>query len=226
MKKIRLIAVIFCLFSFTNIFAQNGINTHGFISTAGFSMGLHTNLDDLNTSIKESFPEYKEFNPLIQTGFMLGFGYYFKDRFYISTESFASSAPAISANENQYSEIRSYGSKLKFSYVFYRYQKHDFEVSVGLGGQYNSFLHTIKNEKGEYRPNLALSSLNTHLPIGLTWWIHKGKEAHVGERAVGISFEYNMHLHKGITTVTGFTSKTHYPNLPSNDLCLSIVLKM
>ncbi len=226
MKKIILVATILYFATATNLFAQKAIKPSGFISTAGFSMEFFSNFDNLNSSIKEVYPEYKEFTPYIKTGFSLGFGYYFKDRFYLLTESYASSAPAVSVHENQYSELRSYGSKLEFSYIFCRYKKFDFEASVGFGGQYNSYLHTIKDNLGEFRPNLALSSLNTIVPIGITWWIHKGEEAHIGERAVGISLDYNIIIHKGITTVTGFTEKTYFPNIESNALSLSIVLKM
>jgi hypothetical protein len=68
--------------------------------------------------------------------------------------------------------------------------------------------------------------LNTVVPLSLTWWIYKENEAHIGNRAVGISLDYNLIAHKGITTVTGFTQKAHYPNISSNNLWLSIVLKM
>jgi hypothetical protein len=87
-------------------------------------------------------------------------------------------------------------------------------------------LHTIKDEREEYKPNLALNSLNTVVPIGITWWINKAEEAHVGQRAVGISLDYNFIAHKGITTVTGFTKKEHFSNISSNNLWVSIVLKM
>jgi hypothetical protein len=226
MKKSILILAIICLTTNLNLVAQQNVKTSGFVSTASFTMGVLSNFKDLNTSIKASYPKYKAFNPFIQTGFTLGFGYYFKDRLSILTESYASSAPSVSAHEDQYSELRSYGSKLEIAYVFYRYKHYDFEFSVGFGGQYNNFLHTIKNEEEEFEPELALTSMNAIVPIGLTWWIYKDKQAHIGERAVGISIDYNLIAHKGITTVTGFTEKAHFPNISSNDLWISIVLKM
>lgn len=226
MKKSILILAIICLTTNSILVAQQNVKTSGFISTTSFTMGVLSNFNDLNASIKTNYPEYKAFNPIIQTGFTLGFGYYFKDRFSILTESYASSAPSVSAHEDQYSELRSYGSKLEISYVFYRYKHYDFEFSVGFGGQYNNFLHTIKTQEEEFEPKLALTSMNAIVPIGLTWWIYKDKRAHIGERAVGISIDYNLVAHKGITTVTGFTQKAHFPNISSNDLWLSIVLKM
>ncbi len=226
MKKTAFLLIISLFAINISLFAQNKTKSSGFISTAGFTMGFFSNFDDLNASIKSYYPEYKAFNPIMQTGFTLGFGYYFKDRFSILTESFASSAPSVSSHEDQYAELRSYGSKLEISYVFYRVKNFDFEFSIGIGGQYNSFLHTVKDEREEYKPNLALSSLNTVVPLSLTWWIYKAKEALIGERAVGISLDYNLIAHKGITSVTGFTQKAHYPNISSNNLWLSIVLKM
>jgi hypothetical protein len=226
MKKSAFILIVSLFVANISLFAQSNVKTSGFISTAGFTMGFFSKFDDLNRTINSYYPEYKDFNPIMQTGFTLGFGYYFKDRYTILTESFASSAPSVSVHENQYSELRSYGSKLEISYVFYRYKKFDFEFSIGIGGQYNSFLNTVKDEKEGYKPNLALSSMNTIVPIGLTWWIYKEKEIYVGGRAVGISLDYNFIAHKGITTVTGFSSKAHFPNISSNELWLSIVLKM
>lgn len=226
MKKTAFLLIISLFLTNISLFSQNKVKSSGFVSTAGFTMGFFSNFDDLNASIKSYYPDYKDFNPIMQTGFTLGFGYYFKDRFSILTESFASSAPSMSSYENQYAELRSYGSKLEVSYIFYRVKNFDFEFSIGLGGQYNSFLHTIKDEKEEYRPNLALNSLNTIVPVGFTWWIYKAKEAHISERAVGISIDYNIIAHKGITSVTGFNQKVHYPNISSNNLWLSIVLKM
>lgn len=226
MKKSAFFLIISLLCANISLFSQEKAKSSGFLSTAGFTMGFFSNFDDLNASVKTYYPEYKEFNPIMQTGFTLGFGYYFKDRFAILTESFASSAPSVSAHEDQYAELRSYGSKLEITYVFYRVKNFDFEFSVGIGGQYNSFLHTIKDEREEYKPNLALNSLNTVVPIGITWWINKAEEAHVGQRAVGISLDYNFIAHKGITTVTGFTKKEHFSNISSNNLWVSIVLKM
>lgn len=226
MKKAAFLLIISLFSTNISLFSQNKAKTSGFVSTAGFTMGFFSNFEELNSSIKSYYPEYKDFNPIMQTGFTLGFGYYLKDRFSILTESFASSAPSVSVHQDQYSELRSYGSKLEISYVFYRVKNFDFEFSIGLGGQYNSFLHTIKNKNEEYEPKLALTSLNTVVPLGFTWWIYKGNEAHIGNRAVGISLDYNLIAHKGITTVTGFTQKAHYPNISSNNLWLSIVLKM
>lgn len=226
MKKTAILLIISLFATNISLFSQNKTKTSGFVSTTSFTTGFISNSEDLNASIKSYYPEYKDFNPIMQTGFTLGFGYYFKDRFSILTESFASSAPSVSSHEDQYAELRSYGSKLELSYVFYRVRNFDFEFSIGIGGQYNSFLHTIKDKNEKYKPNLALSSLNTVVPIGLTWWIYKENEAHIGERAVGVSLDYNLIAHKGITTVTGFTQKAHYPNISSNNLWVSIVLKM
>ena len=226
MKKTAILLIISLFATNISLFSQNKTKTSGFVSTTSFTMGFISNFEDLNASIKSYYPEYKDFNPIMQTGFTLGFGYYFKDRFSILTESFASSAPSVSSHEDQYAELRSYGSKLELSYVFYRVRNFDFEFSIGIGGQYNSFLHTIKNKNEEYEPKLALTSLNTVVPLGFTWWIYKENEAHIGNRAVGISLDYNLIAHKGITTVTGFTQKAHYPNISSNNLWISIVLKM
>ncbi|MBR5254851.1 MAG: hypothetical protein IKV46_07440 [Bacteroidales bacterium] len=226
MKKTALFLIISLFATNISLFAQKKVKQSGFVSTAGFTMGFFSNFEDLNATIKTYYPEYKEFNPIMQTGFTLGFGYYWNNRFSILTESFASSAPSVSVHEDQYAELRSYGSKIEISYVFYRVKNFDFEFSVGIGGQYNSFLHTIKNEREEYKPNLALNSMNTIVPIGLTWWIYKDGIAGIGERAVGINLDYNFIAHKGITAVTGFTEKAHYPNISSNNLWLSIVLKM
>jgi hypothetical protein len=226
MKKLAFTLLLCCILSSNTLFSQNAVKTSGFISTASFTVGVISNFKDLNNAIKITYPEYKAFNPAIQTGFTLGFGYYFKNRFTIATESFVSSAPSVSAHENQYAELRNYGSKLEVSYVFYRYRNFDFEFSIGLGGQYNSFLHTIKNKNEKYEPKLALTSLNTVVPLSFTWWIYKENEAHIGNRAVGISLDYNIIAHKGITTITGFTEKTYFPNIESNALSLSIVLKM
>lgn len=226
MKKLAFTLVLFCLLSSNSLFSQNIVKTSGFISTASFTVGVISNFKDLNNAIKITYPEYKAFNPAIQTGFTLGFGYYFKNRFTIATESFVSSAPSVSVHENQYAELRNYGSKLEVSYVFYRYRNFDFEFSVGFGGQYNNFLHTVKDENETYRPNLALSSMNSIVPIGLRWWIYKDGVPYIGGRAFGLSLNYNIIAHKGVTTVTGFTSKAHFPNISSNSLWISIVLKM
>ncbi len=226
MKKLCLLAFLFCVLTNIDSFAQTREKNNGFISTAGFSMGFFDNTDQLNSVIKEYYPHYIDFNPVLQTGFTLGFGYYFMNRFYVMTESYASSAPAVGVHENQYSEMRSYGSKLKIGYVFWRHKNFDFEISTGIGGQYNSFLHTTKIDRSSNRPELALNSINTVMPIGITWWIYKNGKASLGNNAVGISIDYNITLHKGVTTVTGFSDKTSFPNISSNLLWLGIVLKM
>lgn len=226
MKKTVFTTLIICLLTSSHSFAQKTEKDSGFISTAGFSMGFFDNTKMLNNVLKEYYPEYKDFNPILQTGFTLGFGCYFKNRFSILTESFASSAPAVTKSEKQYSELRSYGSKLKFSYVFLRHGRFDFEFSTGIGVQYNSFLHTMKYVSRSNKPELALNSMNTIIPLGITWWIYKNQETATGNNAVGISIDYNIIAHKGITTVTGFSDKTNLPNISSNLLWLSVVLKM
>lgn len=226
MKKLSFIIVCLCIFASTESFTQTHEKRNGFISTAGFSMGFFDKTSQLNAIIREHYPHYIDFNPILQTGFTLGFGYYFMNRFYVMTESYASSAPAVGVHDNQYSELRSYGSKLKIGYVFWRHKNFDFEFSTGIGGQYNSFLHTTKIDRSSNRPELALNSINTVMPIGFTWWIYKNGVASMGNNAVGISIDYNITLHKGVTTVTGFSDKTSFPNISSNLLWLGIVLKM
>ena len=219
MKRLALsLVLVFCLISTIN--AQE--KTRGFFITGGIGMGFIHNVGNLNNSLGQFDPQYKDLGN-IEANYKIGAGFYFFDKLSIKYE-LAVSDMFFVMEDHQYTELNSGSAILSAGYVIYRHSSYDLELNAGVKFEGSSLLHT--REVAGVVNSLSIQSWNTLMPVGITWWIYPSGKASMANRAIGINLSYDILLSKEGVRYAGLKTNAPYPSFHSNSLKFGLYFRI
>lgn len=219
MKRLALsLVLVFCLISTIN--AQE--KTRGFFITGGIGMGFIHNVGNLNTSLGQFDPQYKDLGS-IEANYKFGVGVYFFDKLSIKYELEVSDMFVV-REDHQYTKLNSGGIVLSAGYVIIRHLGNDLELNAGVKFEGSSLLHT--REVAGVVNSLSIQSGNIMMPVGITWWIYPSGQASMANRAIGINLSYDILLSKEGVRYAGLKTNAPYPSFHSNSLKFGLYFRI